>query len=255
MGPYVIAAICAVGFVLVALAIYFGLKKTERPKHSNNQEVKADQEGKALIKEQGATPATISETELSVKFEDLPALTEEQETQLAEISDNKLLAALDETIPGLQTLVDATKAIKYLKKAKAVKKTLKKSKGKLYRVTIPNGEKLADSRSVEGAVRGFYHGSDGKIKGHVNLESVDVEGVLKESDKLAVKNIVSSAMNVASMVVGQYYMAEINAHLDAITNGIDKIAEFQPAICIFLDWRNIMMDCFFAFLLRKTHLN
>lgn len=35
----------------------------------------------------------------------------------------------------------------------------------LYRAIIPAGAKLTDSKAMEGAVRGFYHGADG-IRGH-----------------------------------------------------------------------------------------
>ena len=42
-----------------------------------------------------------------------------------------------------------------------------------------------------------------------------------------VTNAVSSAMNVGSMIVGQYYMAQINSELEAIGDEIGKISDFQ----------------------------
>lgn len=47
------------------------------------------------------------------------------------------------------------------------------------------------------------------------------------ADSLKVANAVNAAMNIASMVVGQYYMAQINNKMAAIQDGIDKTAEFQ----------------------------
>ena len=40
-------------------------------------------------------------------------------------------------------------------------------------------------------------------------------------------NVANAAMGVAAMVVGQYYMTQINQRLDSISDGIDKIADFQ----------------------------
>lgn len=42
-----------------------------------------------------------------------------------------------------------------------------------------------------------------------------------------VANTVAAAMGVASMVVGQYYMTQINAELGAISDGISEIQNFQ----------------------------
>ena len=44
----------------------------------------------------------------------------------------------------------------------------------LYRAIIPAGAKLADSRTMKGAVRGIYHGADG-IQGHANLVAVQAQ--------------------------------------------------------------------------------
>lgn len=42
-----------------------------------------------------------------------------------------------------------------------------------------------------------------------------------------VANVVASTMGVESMVVGQYYMTQINSELTEISDGISKIADFQ----------------------------
>lgn len=45
--------------------------------------------------------------------------------------------------------------------------------------------------------------------------------------ELAAANVAGSVMNVASLVVGQYYMAQISGRLDSVERGIETISEFQ----------------------------
>lgn len=40
-------------------------------------------------------------------------------------------------------------------------------------------------------------------------------------------NVASSAMNVGSMIVGQYYMTQINNELESISSNISQIIDFQ----------------------------
>lgn len=101
-------------------------------------------------------------------------------------------------------------------------KTVQSVAGKLYQAVIPNDAVLTKSKDMEGAVRGYYHGANG-IKGQANFVPKDPN----MGDGLAAMNIANAAMGVASMVVGQYYMTQINNQLDSITAGIDKIAGFQ----------------------------
>lgn len=61
----------------------------------------------------------------------------------------------------------------------------------------------------------------GKL-GHANFVAVPA----KEGTAV-VTNTAAAAMGVASMVVGQYYMTQINAKLGEISDGISKISEFQ----------------------------
>ena len=74
---------------------------------------------------------------------------------------------------------------------------------------------------MAGAVRGFYRGADG-IQGHANFVAQQAQ---KGTEIVA--NTASAAMGVASMVVGQYYMSQINAELGVINDGISKISDFQ----------------------------
>lgn len=123
------------------------------------------------------------------------------ENKLIEIKDGKVLATLDKLV------VEGGKTVE----------SIKQSSKTLYEVVIPKGAKLVKSqdKNVKDAARGFYRGENG-IKGHANLVEVDKAAA-----------VASSAMNVASMVVGQYYMAEINSELNAINDNIEKVSKFQ----------------------------
>ena len=67
----------------------------------------------------------------------------------------------------------------------------------------------------------FYRGADG-IQGHANLVAVEAQ-----KGTAFAANTAAAAMGVASMVVGQYYMTQINAELGQISDGISKIVDFQ----------------------------
>lgn len=154
--------------------------------------------------------------EMTVKFEKLSVLTEEEETRLVEVKDKKLLTKIDSVVPGtLQAVVNAGVVKEY---SETVKKT-----GQLYQAIIPNGAVLDKSRAMEGAVRGSFRDVPNSIKGQANWMPVDNNA----GNNLAKLNVANAAMGVASMVVGQYYMTQINDQLEDITAGIEKIADFQ----------------------------
>ena len=67
----------------------------------------------------------------------------------------------------------------------------------------------------------MYHGANG-IKGHADWLPVEAQ-----KGSSVVVNIAAAAMGVASMVVGQYYMTQINAELGVINDGISEIQNFQ----------------------------
>ena len=90
----------------------------------------------------------------------LPAEAIEDDTKLVEITDSKVLAHVNNLVPGLAQAGNAVNNA-----AQAVQAT---NGEVLYRAIIPVGAKLTDSKAMEGAVRGIYHGADG-IRGHANL--------------------------------------------------------------------------------------
>lgn len=72
---------------------------------------------------------------------------------------------------------------------------------------------------MNNAVRGLYHGLNG-IQGHANFIAVN-------RTNQAVANTVSTGVGITSMIVGQYYMTQINAELTKINDEISKISSFQ----------------------------
>lgn len=153
------------------------------------------------------------ENELIIQMEMLPTEAIDDNSKLVEITDNKVLAHVNNLVPGLAQAGNAVNNA-----AKAVQA----ANGEvLYRAVIPVGAKLTNSKAMDGAVRGIYHGADG-IKGHANLVAVEAQ-----KGTTVVANTAAAAMSVASMVVGQYYMTQINAELGEISDDISRIQDFQ----------------------------
>lgn len=172
-------------------------------------------EGVRYIEEKTEVQLVPSENELQelvIQMEILPAATIPDENKLVEISDSRVLTHVNNLIPGLAQV------------GNVVNNAVQAAQGNgevLYRAIIPVGAKLTDSKAMGGAVRGIYHGADG-IRGHANLVAVEAQ-----KGTAVVANTAAAAMGVASMVVGQYYMTQINAELGEISDGISKIADFQ----------------------------
>ena len=157
-----------------------------------------------------------NEYEKIIAFDELTELSEQEESKLIEIKDKALLSRIDNAIPGTFQFIANTKAVKnYNDTAKSV--------GQLYQAIIPKGAVLDNSRDMEGAVRGSYRVVKNSIKGNANWIAVDNKAV----NDLAVISATNAVMNVASMIVGQYYMSQINNQLEYINASIEKIADFQ----------------------------
>lgn len=148
--------------------------------------------------------------QLMIQLEQLTVESIPDETKLMEITDSKILARVNNLVPELFKAGNATSNAVQAAQANAQV---------LYQAIIPAGAKLADSKEMAGAVRGIYHGAEG-VKGHANLVEV-------QQNANVAGNVVASAMNVAAMVVGQYYMTQINAELGEINAAITKISHFQ----------------------------
>lgn len=149
--------------------------------------------------------------DIIISLEQLSLATIPADNQLVEITDKSVIARITDTFPHV---------------AEVAAKTIRNndlSKMDVYKVIIPSGKELVKSKDMGGAVRAFFRGSKG-IDGQANLVKIDLNTLSKSGD---VANVVANVMNVGSLVVGQYYMAEIDAKLEVINQNIDKIADFQ----------------------------
>ena len=202
---YTLIGICIIAIIAVSVVLYLKNKYKEKISKRQLNLVKNGPSQSELLK-------TNSPNELIIQMEILPVDTIEDESRLVEITNSKVLARLNNLVPGLIQVGNAVNNVAQATKA---------SGEVLYRAIIPVEAKLTDSKAMEGAVRGIYHGAK-RIKGHANLVAVEAQ----KGTSIAA-NTVAATMGVASMVVGQYYMTQINAELSVISDGISQIQNFQ----------------------------
>lgn len=207
---HVVVGICIVAVVTIAALLIYRKKKTNIPEGENN----SDSDNGAMTAKQTSELSQPDQKldELVIQMEMLPAEAISDESKLVEITDSRVLARVNNLVPGLaQVGIAGSNAVQAAKAGSEV----------LYRAIIPAGAKLTNSKAMEGAVRGFYRVADG-IQGHANLVADQAQ-----KGTAVVANTAAAAMGVASMVVGQYYMTQINAELGEISDGISKISDFQ----------------------------
>ena len=187
--------------IAICVAVFWHTNKAKKLSQETGDMQMVEPKSAALAEVQQNT------NQLMIRLEQL-SLEEIKDTdKLIEIKDEKLLARIDNLVPDL------------LQAGNAANNAIQANGEVLYQAIIPAGAKLANSRDMEGAVRGFYHGADG-INGHANLVAFD-------NTASVATNVASSIMGVASMVVGQYYMAQISSDLNKIDKGLNRISNFQ----------------------------
>lgn len=201
---YIGIGICVIA--VVAICIFVIQRKKNIQEENPSTEVKANAEEYAIATSNDA-PA-----ELVIEMEMLPAEAIKDENALVEITDSKVLAHVNNLVPGLAQAGNA---------ANNAAQAVQTNGEVLYRAILPAGAKLSNSRTLEGAVKEMYHGANG-IKGHADWLPVE-----SQKGTAVVANTAAAAMGIASMVVGQYYMTQINAELGAISDGISEIQNFQ----------------------------
>ena len=153
---------------------------------------------------------TSGRNELSVSFERLSPGCVVDESSLVEITDKAVVARVVDAVPKMGQVIANAGAANGVQKAA----------GDLYRVILPQGQKLVKSKSLEGAFRGFARNKDG-ITAQANLVK---DGAIKN---MSTVNVANAVMGAAAIVVGQYYMTQINSQLDGINESIGQIADFQ----------------------------
>ncbi len=196
------------GSVIVAIIICTIIVTRRKEKSISELVIETD----AIVKSENSIVIP-ENNEWIIEIEMLPKETIIDKSKLVEITDSKLLARVNSLVPGL---LQAGNSV-----GNAMQASQLVNGEVLYRAIIPSGAKLTSSKGMEGAVRGFYRGADG-IQGHANLMAVEAQ-----KGTAIIANTLSAAMGVASMVVGQYYMSQINAELCAISDGISQVKDFQ----------------------------
>ena len=147
-----------------------------------------------------------------VSLNELATTDEIDNLALVEIKDEKVINRIVSAVPGAAQVVG---------NAVAAAEAAGVANAGAYIAKLPNSAAtLAKSKATEGAFRGFVQ-EGGKIAGQA--EFVAVDGAM---EKIAAMNVANAAMGAASLVVGQYYMQQINAELSAINDGISKIQDF-----------------------------
>ena len=187
--------------LLLILLIIFVYKKEKNKKKKSDISYSNE-----IITQTDYEVSTINEEILALmpKIESLPTDINLDEKPIHEILDQNVVAKLDSLVP--QIVQNFNNPLKKLV-----------NEGNIYQVIIPNGAKLFDSKELQGAFRGGYK-INNKLAGQANLIPVDAN---------TISNTVADLMNISSMVVGQYYMAQIDTKMAEMQEGIDKIYDFQ----------------------------
>jgi len=152
-------------------------------------------------------------TGLAVLLEQLPTTYALDENGLVEITDSHVLARIDSLVPSLGTTGASIGN---------VVRNVQAGQGEtLYRVVLQKGGELVDSRGMAGAKRAMALGPNG-IRENANLIEVP-QGLDKGA---VVANSGAAVMGVASMVVGQYYMAQVDGQLSLINDSLSRVIDF-----------------------------
>lgn len=152
--------------------------------------------------------------ELRVQVKLLSDIFEDNELALIEIKDDKVINRIIDAVPQLAQIgVNAG----------AVAEGMQLANQGVYQAILPAGARLVNSKDMEGAVRGFFRNKKG-IAGQANWMTVD-----STVNKIAAANIANAAMGTATLIVGQYYMKQINGKLEDLNSNISKLADFQMA--------------------------
>lgn len=128
------------------------------------------------------------------------------ESELVEIKDQRIIAHLNNAIPDLaQAALHMQNGIQYGGKV-------------LYEAIIPQGTHLLEhSKAGADVFYGVYRDA-AKQKGMADFQRV---GTINST-----ANVAAAGIGVASLVVGQYYMMQINTQLTTISSNIEEISGF-----------------------------
>ncbi len=207
MVVWIVILCVVVVLAIIAAIIIINSKRAKKPEEHGRVNNKGSNQGI-----QNQDPGDISFP--PIRIEELPAelfSSTNNVAQLIEIKDGKTAGRIDNlVVEALHAGNDANNAVGAAKIAGK----------KLYRMILPAGCEPVKSKEIENAVRGFSRDKTGTNMANL-IQAETPQGTV------VMANIAGSAMSIASAVVGQYYMSEINSKLEKISDKIDKIADFQ----------------------------
>lgn len=217
MNSSIIIVICICATVLAIVAILvFGLGR-KTPADTDAQSGGGD----LSPRRRDTTLSGFDQQDSQISFEKIDSLTPAEEERMVEITNQELLVQIDSIIPvAAQVAVNASA----INNAGNVIKSV----GEVLKADVPLSM-LDKSREVAGSMRGSVH-AGGKYIKNANLTQVDMQRVTDNMNTSLVNaGTLNAAMGIASVVVGQYYMAQINDRMDSLEQGVDKVSDFQDA--------------------------
>jgi len=211
---YVIAGTVVVIF-LIAFYIYKGMPK--KSVSDNNGYMIAESLDTQMISEKQKNFGEESEALVSVSK--LPMNIEVEENLLHEITAPNIMSRLSSLSPAIVNAIGKTRTI--------ATTTTTKISGDYYQVSLKKGGELVKSKNMENAYRGFSLGPKG-VKEQANLMKVNPTKTKKitTNTKMAT-SAAANVMNVASLIVGQYYMSEVNSKLEGMNKSLSAISDYQ----------------------------
>lgn len=211
----IVICICATALAVVAILVFGHRSK------SQSGSIEDLDDGKVPRGRQGAPLAVSGQQNLQIAFERVESLTPTEEERMVEITDQALVAQIDSAIPvAIQVAANADAASKA--------ENVINSVGEVVKADVPLSM-LDKSREVTGAMRGSVH-AGGKYVKNANLTPFDMQQVGKDvNSSLVTAGTINAAMGIASIVVGQYNMTQINNRLNSVEKGIDRISDFQDS--------------------------
>lgn len=154
-----------------------------------------------------------------VSVSKIPMNIEVEESHLHEITDPNIMTRLSSLSPAIVNAVGKTQTV--------TTTTTTKMSGEYYQVILKKGGELVKSKNMKDAFRGFTRGPKG-VKEQANLIKVSPTETkaITTNTKMAT-SAVANVMNVASLIVGQYYMSEVNSKLEGLNKSLTAISDYQ----------------------------
>lgn len=157
----------------------------------------------------------VEQTDLSFSLKELKEDFMVDHSKMQEITEPSVLARLNALVQGGTQISIQTAQRNQVRNA--VKNT-----GELLQSDIPL-KRLANVKGSKTKFRGFTR-TNNRTKDHVELTKYDTNEITSAGKKTAAAGKV---MNIASMIVGQYYMNEVNEKLKTINHSISAISSYQ----------------------------